>query len=106
MPNGHNATPRFYHPVLLLIACAVAIWFYGSHRSLWWAGLALVAAAGCGWCLSFNWVMWDAMDYGGAYTPAEQIAAARRKHRVVAPLLTIGFVASAAGVLFWIGRAG
>ena len=79
MPNGHNATPRFWHPALLLAACGFSVWFYADRQGLSWAVAAVAAAAGFGLCFSFNWVMWDAMGYRGAYTPAEKLSAARRK---------------------------
>jgi hypothetical protein len=83
MPNGHNATPRFYHPALILAACGLAGWFYADRQGLWWAVAAVAAAAGFEWCLSFNWVMWHAMEYGGAVFAAEADGGtwSRRKHQ-------------------------
>jgi len=50
MPNGHNATPRFYHPALLLAACGVSAWFYADRPGVWWGVAAVaVAAERAGW---------------------------------------------------------
>ncbi len=105
MPNGHNATPRIWHPLVFFGATVLAASFYADNRSAWLAAACVLLAAGFGWRLSFSIVMWDAMEYGGAYTPPEQMASARRRHATAASVLALCSVAAITGVLGWIHQS-
>jgi hypothetical protein len=59
-----------------------------------WVALCLGLAALAGWRLAYHLHMWDADEYGGAYTPPDEYRRARRRYRALAGV----YVAGAAGI--------
>jgi hypothetical protein len=84
MPNGHGGIPRF-GSVVLLGGALVLLYFLHLTKGWEWCSVAgYVMAMAFGWRLAFHLCLWDATEYDGAYTKAEEMARARRRFRIAA----------------------
>jgi len=106
MPNGHGGVPYFGGPVFFAIMFAIITWLPVSDEGwLAWArvGISLLLAAAIGWRLAYYFYMYDADDYGGAYTPPDVYRQASRRYWIAAPIYAalttvVGFI-----ILWWRG---
>lgn len=87
MPNGHGGIPRFGSPVLLSLGVAVLLWLRVSGEAHWTVHAAYAAAGLLAWRFAWHLHLYDAMEYGGANTPPEELRAAKRRYRVTALVL-------------------
>ena len=87
MPNGHGGLPRFGAPVLLGIVTALLLWWFSATAAIIPQILMYLSAVLCGWRLAFHLTMWDAMQYGGAYTEGADMRRARRNYRIAVAIL-------------------
>jgi hypothetical protein len=81
VPNGHGGVPRFFSPVLLLLALLVLLWFRIAQSAQWSLYPALFTGALFAWRLAWHLHLYGAMEYGGAYTPPEVLDPAQKRYR-------------------------
>lgn len=82
MPNGHGGIPKYGSPVLLSIILALLVWLRITRQTLWPLLAAYPTVIFLGWRLAWHIHMYDAAEYGGAYTPKEEMDSAGRKYRI------------------------
>lgn len=98
MPNGHGGTPRFGAPLALALATGGLVWWRLATGAALPFMLALVVGAWLAQSLAWHLTMWRAMEYGGAYTSAEEFKKANR--RCIAVTAVMGVVIL--GGLYWL----
>ena len=106
MPNGHGGVPIFGKSVVLAISFALVTWAPGRlEDSIGWVqvGFCVLLAALFGWSLAYDLHMWDADDYGGAYTPHGKYRSALLHYRVRGVIYAAIAVTTAFGILWWRG---
>ena len=67
--------------VLLVATVAAVVWHAKDGKTLS-ALVSFALAALCAWRFSFHATMWDATEYGGAYTSEAEMGNARKRYRV------------------------
>ncbi len=82
MPNGHGGTPKWGLPLILLGGTVASLIWYSKVHAVWSAAASLVFAALLAWRFSYHVTMWDAGEYGGAYTAEAAMKLARKRHRM------------------------
>jgi hypothetical protein len=83
---------------------AAFAWLPLKARLGWaWVAICLVFAALAGWRLAYALHMWDADEYGGAYTESEVYRQAVRRYHVLAVVYTVLAVAAGFSILWWRG---
>ncbi len=106
MPNGHGGIPFLGAPILLAILFAAIAWLPGKlEGGLGWAqvGFCVLLAGGLGWRLAYHLHMWNADDYGGAYTSKDVYHRALRRYRALAVVYTAISASAGFGILWWRG---
>ena len=104
MPNGHGGVPFLGTPIFFAVMFSIAAWIPLKTRLGWaWVVICLVFAALVGWRLAYHLHMWDADEYGGAYTEPDVYRRAVVRYRVLAVLYTVFTVAIGFGILWWRG---
>ena len=106
MPNGHGGVPYLGGPILFTIMFAAFAWQPFSNDG-WFAwtrvGICLFLAAVIGWRLAYYFHMYDADDYGGAYTPPDLYRRASRRYWIAAPIYAVLTLAAGFCILWWRG---
>jgi hypothetical protein len=106
MPNGHSGIPYLGGPILFTIMFTTFAWLpVGSDAWFVWTRVVvcLLLAAAIGWRPAYYFHMYDADDYGGAYTPPELYRQASRRYWVAAPIYAIITAVAGLGILWWRG---
>jgi hypothetical protein len=89
MPNGHESIPRWASPLVLLVATVVSVFWYARGGKIVWALASCALAVLFSWRFSFHVTMWDATEYGGAYTTEAEMTSARKRYRSCAIATTV-----------------
>lgn len=79
MPNGHGGIPRFGSPAILALALVWLLWLRLSRDAAWTFHAALLVTGLFCWRLAWHVHLYQVMEYGGSYTAAEALAAAKRR---------------------------
>lgn len=104
MPNGHGGIPKYGSPVVLFIVLLILVWLRLARNILWPVLAAYPIVIILGWRLAWHIHMYDATEYGGAYTPKEEIESAKRKYRIgIIVYIFIGLLISSS---LWFLRSG
>jgi hypothetical protein len=106
MPNGHGPVPYFGGPILCAISFAFFVCLpFGDKGWPAWARFCfcMVLAAAIGWRVAYYVHMYEADNYGGAYTPPEVYRRASRHYWIAAPFYSVLTAAAGLGVLWWCG---
>ena len=104
MPNGHGGVPFLGTPIFFAAMFATFAGLPLKTRLGWaWVAICLVLAALVGWRLAYNLHMWDADEYGGAYTEPDVYRRAARRYRVLAVVYTVLTAAVGFSILWWRG---
>ena len=94
MPNGHGGVPFLGTPILFAAMFATFVALPLRSRFGW---------AWVGWRLAYSLHMWNADEYGGAYTEPGAYRRAVRRYRVLAVVYTVITVAIGFSILCWRG---
>ena len=84
--------------VLLWLPFAEEGWLAWTH-----VGTCMILAAAVGWRLAYYVHMYDADNYGGAYTPPEAYRRASRRYWIALPFYSALTAIAGFGVLWWRG---
>jgi hypothetical protein len=104
MPNGHGGVPFLGTPILFAAMFVIFAGLPLKTRLGWaWVAICLVLSALVGWRLAYNLHMWDADEYGGAYTEPDVYRRAARRYRVLAVVYTVLTAAVGFSILWWRG---
>lgn len=106
MPNGHAGVPYCGGPVFFAMVFAFFVWLpLGEEGWVPWVrfGICMALAAAIGWRIAYYVHMYDADDYGGAYTPPDVYQRASRRYWVAVPFYALLTAAAGFGVLWWRG---
>lgn len=104
MPNGHGGVPFLGAPIFFAVMFATFAWLPLKAKLGWvWVAICLMFAALVGWRLAYSLHMWDADEYGGAYTESDVYRRAVWRYRVLSVVYTVLTVAVGFRILWWIG---
>lgn len=81
MPNGHGGIPKYGSPILLLIGYVILAWHYLAKDHTWAIYVAYLVSILFGWRLSYHMHMYDAMEYGGAFSSEEKLKVSTVKYK-------------------------
>lgn len=100
MPNGHGGYARYFHPALMLLVLLYLVFRHLRYGTTWPLAAATPLAVLVAERFAFHRHMWNASEYGGAYTSQERMAAARARYRRAA--LIYGAVMLAGVAVLWL----
>lgn len=80
---------RFLSPVILALGLAWTIWLFRKTGQAWVRVPIYVLAAALAERFSWHLLMWDAVEYGGAYMAKEEVARARKRHAIASFVLVL-----------------
>ena len=104
MPNGHGGVPFLGAPIVLSIMFTVFAVLPYKERFGWvWVAVCLLLAALVGWRLAYHLHMWNADEYGGAYSPPEVYRRVTRRYRLLAVVYACLTTTLGLGILWWLG---
>ncbi|MBF0327810.1 MAG: hypothetical protein HQL10_01480 [Nitrospirae bacterium] len=76
------------------------------HKSYFgwlWVAICLVFAALGGWRLAYHLHMWDADEYGGAYTPPDIYQRTLKRYRILSMVYAVLAAVLGFCILWWRG---
>ena len=98
MPNGLGGIPRFGSPVALLAVLLFLFWLRTAGEIDWTIFPAALVGALFAWRLSWHIHMHEASAYSGGHTSDEDLASARKWHRLsmaaLIPLVLLAVLAA------------
>lgn len=106
MPNGHGGVPYLGGPILFAIMfITFARVPFGNDGWFVWIRIAIcvLLAAAIGWRIAYYVHMYDADEYGGAYTPPDFRRQATHRYWIAAPIYAVVTAIAGLGILRWFG---
>ncbi len=89
MPNGHGGVVRFLSPIILTLVLGWGISLYLKTGQSWIRVPIYVLAAAIAERFSWHLLMWNAVEYGGAYISKDAAARARKRYAIAAFALVL-----------------
>ena len=106
MPNGHGGVPYFGGPIFFAMLFVIFTWLpFGDEGWFPWVrvGVCMIFATAIGWRIAYYVPMYNADDYGGAYTPPDVYRRMRRRYWIAVPFYPLVTAAVGSCVLWWRG---